>query len=118
MRAKQIEIDGKLYWITYAVSVELALEARGMNPAKLKTDPSTTLVMAMLGEMLKAGYRWAVRTGETALEPPAEKDLADVLTMIDLRALLPDMAEVINGERHVIAKAGKGKKEGAGTSGG
>ena len=118
MRATQITIEGKKYWITYALSVEMALEERGLKMKDLSANPSATLYVALMAEMLKAGARWAKRTGEQYIDPPDEKDLADMIDTNTLKDLMVQMADVIRGERHVVAKPAKGKKDSAGASGG
>lgn len=110
MRTRTIELNGKEYWITYSVSVELALEAKGLKPADIVKNPTTTLVFDMLMEMLRAGYRWAKKAGKDPLEPPKDDDLADALDMAELHEIVLIMGEVASGKRNVEAEPEKKTK--------
>lgn len=115
MRTRNIIVNGTEYVINRAVSVDIAIEARGMKVTDLndKTRVSTQLILALLHEMMVAGAKWARLNGqEDAPEPPSEEKLADMLDQDDLTALIPPMMEVIMGVRNVQAKPTKKAKAG------
>lgn len=115
MRTLKIKVGDTEYTINRAVSVDLAMESRGMRISDMN-DPkkiSTKLLLALLHEMMAAGARWARLNGEPdAPDPPAEAELADMIDDDDLTALIPPMLSVITGERNVIAKPTKKAKAG------
>lgn len=112
MRTKTVSICGKDYTINRAISVDLALEARGMSFDDVKNKPSTVLFVAMLAEMLKAGYEWEKSNGREANQPPKESELQYMLDADEMAAMIPAMMEVCVGVRNVQAKPAKKAKAG------
>lgn len=113
MRTREIEIDGKKYWLTFSARSQMGMEALKKDGVTPRDEP-TKWFFTLLIEELRAGYRWATRHGwPDANQPPKEEDLEDMLDMDDLGGLTPILLEIMQGERNVVAKPPKKEEAGA-----
>lgn len=114
MRTKKVTLAGKEYVLAYSAQSQINMDALRRKP---DFDPKThgaEFAFEMLYEELRAGYRWAVLNGQTAEEPPAKADLADMVGDDDIMEIMGAINEVALGVRNVVARPPK--KETAGES--
>ena len=106
MRTTKVEIAGAEYWLAFSTGSQMLVDAmkkKGLDPKTSTTEWFFTLLV----EELRVGYRWAIRNGETANQPPAAEDLVDMIDINEIGALTPVLLQIMKGERNVIAKPQK-----------
>ena len=101
MRTKQIDIAGGTYWIAYSEGVKLMM--RDTYGVDCEDE-------AQFAEAMK---HFDKRTGHDVQNPPTYEEFSALVDSYDLIRVFPDLKEVMQGDRNVIAKPAKKAKAGA-----
>lgn len=105
MRIADIKIGDVSYPATYTLGTRIALEERGIDMARVDwSTASGYQVIALITECIISGCSWARKNGRPVPELPAEKEMAALIGMDDLKDTMQVISRLIIGDRHVEAK--------------
>jgi len=117
MRTKQIDIAGGTYWVAYSEGVKLMMRDTYGVDCEDEAQFAEAMKhfdkrMALVHSCMVFGAKWATLTGHDVQNPPTYDEFSALVDSYDLIRVFPDLKEVMQGERNVIAKPAKKAKAG------
>lgn len=111
MRFGTIEFDGKSYYVTRSLAVDIAMQQAGIDTQKPEAFDNTVNMLRFLQACMVSGAKYAKTLGREVLPVPSVDDMAIRIDPRDLVLLFTELMRQVMPARNVIAKPAKKKED-------
>jgi len=111
MRFGAIEFDGKSYYVTRSLAVDIAMQQAGIDTKKPETFDDTVNMLRFLQACMVSGAKYAQSLGREVLPVPSVDDMALRIDPQDLVRLFSELMQQVTPARNVMAQPAKKKDD-------